>query len=119
MALRSSATGCLGELRSPWRPEGRRYGIPPLTIDAAVTYRGAIVSATGSRTIARPRALHLAAGLILVLALLVHQAGAICPGDCDGNGNVTVNEIIQGVSIALGQGSTTTCPAIDRDGNGS
>src|SRR5215468_11260944 len=118
MALRSSATGGLGELRSPWRPEGRRYGIPLLTIDAAVAYRRAIVSATGSRTIARPRALHLAAGLILVLALLVRQAGAVCPGDCDGNGNVTVNEIIQAVSIALGQASAATCRAIDRDADG-
>jgi len=91
----------------------------PLTIEAAVAYRETIVSATGPRTIARPRAFPPAAWLILLIALLVRPAGAVCPGDCNGDGNVTVNEIIQAVSIALGQASAATCRAIDRDADGS
>lgn len=41
-----------------------------------------------------------------------------CAGDCDGNGIVTVNELIVGVNIVLGVTSRDACPAFDRDGNG-
>lgn len=41
-----------------------------------------------------------------------------CPGDCDGNGVVAVNELIQGVNIALGNAAVASCPAFDLDGNG-
>lgn len=41
-----------------------------------------------------------------------------CPGDCDGNGVVAVNELIQGVNIALGNATAASCPAFDLDGNG-
>ena len=42
----------------------------------------------------------------------------ICPGDCDGNGQVTIFELIRGVNIALGTKSPSACPAFDTDGNG-
>ena len=42
---------------------------------------------------------------------------ASCAGDCDGNGTVTVNEIITLVGIALGQVSIGSCEAGDRDGD--
>lgn len=38
-----------------------------------------------------------------------------CPGDCDGDDAVTVNELILGVNMAGGSGGT--CPALDGDGN--
>jgi hypothetical protein len=44
--------------------------------------------------------------------------GAGCIGDCDGDGAVTVNELIAGVNLALGTASSP-CPAIDRDGDGT
>lgn len=79
---------------------------------------------------------HLASGgLALALLLLVmHPAAAApldtavptatptataqptatpCIGDCNGNGVVTVNEIIIGVNIALGNAPVTACPAFD------
>jgi hypothetical protein len=40
-----------------------------------------------------------------------------CVGDCDGDGRVTVDEIIVMVNIALGA-SIEQCPAGDRDGDG-
>jgi hypothetical protein len=40
-----------------------------------------------------------------------------CPGDCNGDGNVTVNELIQGVNIALGTMAVTECPSFDADDN--
>jgi FG-GAP-like repeat/FG-GAP repeat len=44
--------------------------------------------------------------------------GPGCPGDCDGGGTVTINELIRGVNIALGNAAVGTCPAFDLDGNG-
>jgi hypothetical protein len=38
---------------------------------------------------------------------------ATCPGDCNGDGAVTVDELIQGVQIALGNAPVTRCPAFD------
>lgn len=36
-----------------------------------------------------------------------------CPGDCSGDGAVTVNELVQGVNIALGNVSPQQCPMFD------
>ncbi|HVO23449.1 MAG TPA: hypothetical protein VMW56_07455, partial [Candidatus Margulisiibacteriota bacterium] len=41
-----------------------------------------------------------------------------CPGDCDGLGGVTVDEIITGVDIALGTATFDTCAQFDLDHNG-
>ncbi len=42
----------------------------------------------------------------------------VCVGDCNGDGRVTINELIRAVAIAL-SGSLNDCPAIDSDRNGS
>lgn len=41
-----------------------------------------------------------------------------CAGDCDGSGTVTVDELIQGINIALGAISVEACALFDTDGNG-
>jgi Ca2+-binding EF-hand superfamily protein len=40
------------------------------------------------------------------------------PGDCNGDGQVTINELILGVNIALGSLPITDCPAFDTNGDG-
>jgi hypothetical protein len=42
-----------------------------------------------------------------------------CVGDCDGDGEVDVSELIQAVNIALGNSSVETCTAADRSGDGA
>lgn len=42
-----------------------------------------------------------------------------CVGDCDGDGRVTVDEIVRGVAIALGSSGVEMCPASDANGDGS
>jgi len=60
-----------------------------------------------------------AAGLALAgLVLLSAPAAPVCTGDCDGNDTVTVAELVQGVDIALGDGSAS-CTAFDRNGDDS
>jgi hypothetical protein len=45
--------------------------------------------------------------------------GPVCIGDCDGNGFVTVDEIVSGVNIALGVVAIDVCEAMDADQSGS
>jgi hypothetical protein len=45
--------------------------------------------------------------------------GGVCVGDCDGNGTVTVDEIVTMVNIALGNVPVTECEAGDSDGSGT
>ena len=40
-----------------------------------------------------------------------------CAGDCDGNAQVGIDELVRGVGIALGGTPTATCPAFDGDGD--
>jgi len=41
-----------------------------------------------------------------------------CPGDCNGDGDVLVNEITVGVRIMAGEVPLSDCPAADADGDG-
>lgn len=58
-------------------------------------------------------------GVVLVLALTLSGVPAAsardCLGDCDGDGKVTVDEILAGVSVALGSAELGSCPAFDLD----
>ncbi len=58
---------------------------------------------------------------VLVLSGLLHGvpvSAAACPGDCNGNGSVTVDELVTGVNIALENASLSACPATDTSGDG-
>ena len=46
-------------------------------------------------------------------------AAAACTGDCDGDGAVTVNEILVGVNIALDSAAVSSCPDFDNNQDGS
>ena len=41
-----------------------------------------------------------------------------CVGDCNTDGGVTVNEILRGIAITLGDESVTDCPSFDTDHDG-
>lgn len=49
---------------------------------------------------------------------LTRAPGSACPGDCNGDGQVTIDELVKGVNIALGQQLLAACPAFDRGGDG-
>jgi cytochrome c peroxidase len=46
-------------------------------------------------------------------------APVACPGDCDLNGTVAVNELVSSVSVSLGQSSLALCIVSDPSGNGA
>ncbi len=56
-----------------------------------------------------------ALGLIAIAALFASRAVALgsCTGDCDRDNRVTVNEVVTGVQIALGNDATASCPAFE------
>jgi hypothetical protein len=66
----------------------------------------------------------LTGALVVTLAMTAASiasprvASAACVGDCSGSGDVTVNEIVVMVNIALGTSSVDGCRAGDADGNG-
>ncbi|GIW45916.1 MAG: hypothetical protein KatS3mg077_3198 [Candidatus Binatia bacterium] len=54
-----------------------------------------------------------------ILGLAAPSSAATgCLGDCNRDGEVTVDEILRGVNIALGNASLETCQPFDRDGDG-
>lgn len=62
------------------------------------------------------RTLMLAASM---LAFVAPAAAQVCDGDCNGDGQVTVDEIILAVNVALGQTAVTACRAADADADGA
>lgn len=45
--------------------------------------------------------------------------GSTCIGDCDGDGNVSVANLITGVNISLGKAQLSACSIFDANGNGA
>ena len=59
-------------------------------------------------------------GLVAALSCFADGAAAApsCAGDCNGDGRVTVDELIVAVSISLGTAAVADCAAADRTGSG-
>lgn len=55
---------------------------------------------------------------LLAAVLLAGPAAAACSGDCDGDGQVRINELVVAVGIALGQSAVGACAAVDVDRDG-
>jgi len=60
-----------------------------------------------------------AVGCAALLWSGVSSAQPACPGDCNDDNSVAINELITCVNIALGTSETSTCPSCDVNGNGS
>jgi hypothetical protein len=56
--------------------------------------------------------------VLLFSGVSANVAPQPCPGDCTGDGAVTVGEIITGVNIALGSRPLSSCTAMDTNGDG-
>ncbi len=76
-------------------------GRPSITPPGA---RGRCLSASGL-------AIGCAAALLLAAPVLA------CTGDCDGDGEVTISELMRGVNIVLGTQAMSSCPEFDSGGD--
>jgi hypothetical protein len=63
-------------------------------------------------------AARLAAVVALTLTFYSASASAQCPGDCDGNDQVNIGELITAVNVALGDLDLSSCEAADTSGDG-
>jgi hypothetical protein len=57
-------------------------------------------------------------GVLLMLAAPAVARAQTCPGDCNGDGIVSVDEMIIAANVALGMLSVRACPSVDRNGDG-
>ena len=64
------------------------------------------------------RILMLAIAAATLLAGGAARAQVTCPGDCNDDGKVVINELISCVNIALGSSPVSSCPACDVNGDG-
>ena len=67
------------------------------------------------------RSQRIAVRLLAAVALLLgcsSAAHAVCVGDCRGDGEVRIEDLILGVNIALGLADISTCPSFDCENNG-
>lgn len=55
---------------------------------------------------------------VVIVLLQPTTLCAACIGDCNADGMVTVDELLQGVNIALGNAPTTGCGALDTNNDG-
>ena len=53
------------------------------------------------------------------LAILLATPSLACVGDCNGNGAVSIDELVTGVNMALGSQPTSVCTAFDVNADGS
>ena len=58
------------------------------------------------------------AAWVVVVGLAAGTARAACVGDCDGDGEVSVVEIVRLVNVALGNTPLESCTAGDENGDG-
>ncbi|MBI3786519.1 MAG: hypothetical protein HY270_24280, partial [Deltaproteobacteria bacterium] len=68
--------------------------------------------------VAIKRAISFAAMGLLLFAASPRAVSAACVGDCNGNGEITIDEIIKMVNIALGTAMLDTCSPGDGNGDG-
>jgi hypothetical protein len=57
-------------------------------------------------------------GTVQLTATTLMPASA-CPGDCNKDGEVTIDELLTSVAIALGNADAGSCPACDLNGDGA
>ena len=57
----------------------------------------------------------LTVSLFAIIVSAAAAADAACLCDCDNDGEVTVDELLRGVTIALGDRALTDCPSADGD----
>jgi uncharacterized repeat protein (TIGR03806 family) len=57
--------------------------------------------------------------LLGALTLLLAAPGVACVGDCNGDGAVSIDELVTGVNLALGSPPASVCAAFDLNADGS
>src|SRR5262249_20737004 len=87
----------------------------PLATATASSTASATPTASATATVSPPTS---TASATATAASTATVTAPVCVGDCDHSGSVGVNELVAGVSIALGSQPLSSCPAFDCTGTG-
>lgn len=98
-----------------WLELGKLAGDTP--DDLAVRLRATMLTSGEHRAVVTLR--RGAQRIDVPVRVWIEGGVAACTGDCDGDATVTVDEIIKGVSIALGTTSLAACARFDAGGDGN
>jgi hypothetical protein len=90
-------------------------GVPTGTATATVTPTG-LPTGTAAGTVT-PTGLPTGTVSATVTPTRDPNAPIVCVGDCNGDGKITIDELVRGVNIALGA-PLATCPEFDANGDG-
>ena len=101
----------------PWLEIAPASGTTPAAADVRVVDR-ALLPGMYNATITVSRPGLPGSEQAVAVALAVHELSS-CPCDCDGNGAVTVDEIIMGVDIAMDMQELGACPVFDANRDGA
>jgi cysteine-rich repeat protein len=88
---------------------------PPTSVPTATVTSSATASPTSSRS---PTPTNTTTATPEPTATPTERTPASCVGDCNGDHEVTIDELVQMVNIALGLANLEQCPAGDADGEG-
>lgn len=58
------------------------------------------------------------AAMVVVVCTASVAPAAVCPGDCDADGEVTIDEVLRTVAVALGGAGMDVCAAAERNADG-
>ncbi|MCX8071169.1 MAG: hypothetical protein N3C12_01775 [Candidatus Binatia bacterium] len=103
-------------------PDGSDHFVSPRSTVQFCAVMSSAWAFRPGRTIVKVRLRDEAGNLGWPREMIVEVPGAppaACGGDCNGDGTVTVDEIVAGVRAALGEAPVTQCPTMDQDGDGS
>lgn len=88
-------------------------------VRCAVALLGALVlAAPAARADDLATAVRAALAAALAAGPAATVAGVSCAGDCNGDGRISVDELVRAVGIALGNDPPSACPGLDTSGNG-
>jgi len=104
-----------GEFVAAWRDDGADGANP----DVVARRAGGVPGAPTHTPTATPLSTNTATPSVTQSRAPTGTAAVpACAGDCNGNGQVTVDDLVLAVNIALGSQPVARCAAVDRDGNG-
>src|SRR5262245_43278030 len=97
-----------------WLSASRCYGAGDVPVSCKSTLTGGMLLIMACRLIGAISSLWVGCSMLFLVPV---YGAPLCVGDCDGDGAVTVNELITGVGIVLGTMPLGECPALDPGGD--
>ncbi|HSP97303.1 MAG TPA: hypothetical protein VL049_08675, partial [Candidatus Dormibacteraeota bacterium] len=108
---RAHAIAWQAEASAPWIDLSATEGVTPA--DPVLTARGDLPIGTYAATLTISGPVTPDDTRQIGVQVIVREVPA-CPGDCNADGAVTIDELVTGVTLALGERPVAVCPALNQ-----